>query len=54
MRAKLRFPAADIYDIYYGEKRRLNRNLMGGIATRQYIEKSTSLIFQGFSGTKKR
>jgi len=31
--AKLRFPAADIHDIYYGEKRRLNRNLMGEIAT---------------------
>ena len=38
--AKLRFPAADIHDIYYGEKRRLNRNLMGEIATCQYIEKS--------------
>ena len=37
--AKLRFPAADIHDIYYGEKRRLNRNLMGEIATCQYIEK---------------
>lgn len=36
--AKLRFPAADIHDIYYGEKRRLNRNLMGEIATCQYIE----------------
>ena len=51
--AKLRFPAADIHDIYYGEKRRLNRNLMGEIATCQYIEKSTSLIFQGFSSTGK-
>ena len=48
-----RFPAADIHDIYYGEKRRLNRNLMGEIATCQYIEKSTSLIFQGFSSTGK-
>lgn len=51
--AKLRFPAADIHDIYCGEKRRLNRNLMGGIATCQYIEKSTSLIFQGFRSTGK-
>lgn len=51
--AKLRFPTADVHDIYYGEKRRLNRNLMSEIATCQYIEKNTSLIFQGFSSTGK-
>lgn len=50
--AKFRFPQADVDDIYYTD-RHLNRDKILGIATCQFINSSTNIIINGFTGSGK-
>ena len=50
--AKLRFPQADIHNIYY-DGRQLDRNLLSELFICQYIEHHQSIILQGPTGSGK-
>lgn len=52
-RAHLRLPKADIHDVFYHEKRSLNRGVIEGLATGKYIEESQSIVLQGYTSTGK-
>lgn len=51
--AGLRFPKADIHDIYYHEKRPLNRGIVNDLATCRYIEECRSIVLQGYTSSGK-
>lgn len=50
--AKFRYPQANVEDIYYTD-RQLNRDLILGIASCQFINTNTNLIIDGFTGSGK-
>ena len=52
-RAHLRLPKADIHDVFYHEKRSLNRGVIEGLATGKYIEECQSIVLQGYTSTGK-
>lgn len=52
-RARLRLPKADLHDIYYSDKRLLNRNLINELSTCRYIEDNRSIIIQGYTSSGK-
>jgi len=51
--AHLRFPKADIHDIYYSPKRRINRDVMNELATCNYISANKNVILQGYTSSGK-
>ncbi len=50
--AKLRFPQADIHNLYY-DGRQLDRNLLTELFTCQYVDYHQSIILQGPTGSGK-
>jgi len=50
--SKFRLPKADINDIYYIE-RGIDRQIIQELSTCQFIETSSNIIFQGFTGSGK-
>lgn len=52
-RAHLRLPKADIHDVFYHEKRSLNRGVIEGLATGKYIDECQSIVLQGYTSTGK-
>ncbi len=50
--AKLRLPKAEVNDIHYTQ-RGLDRPLIHELATCQFVDNSTDIIFQGFTGSGK-
>lgn len=52
-RAHLRLPKADIHDVFYHEKRSLNRGVIDGLATGKYIDDCQSIVLQGYTSTGK-
>ena len=52
-RAHLRLPKADIHNIYYHEKRSLNRGIIDELATGRYIDTCQSIILQGYTSSGK-
>jgi len=51
--AKLRFPKADIHDIYYHEKRPINRNTVNELGTCRFVEDNQSVVLQGYTSSGK-
>lgn len=51
--AKLRFPKADIHDIYYHEKRPVNRNTINELGTCRFVEDNRSVVLQGYTSSGK-
>ena len=51
--AHLRFPKADIHDIYYSPKRRINRDVMNELATCRYIAENRNIVLQGYTSSGK-
>ena len=51
--AKLRFPKADVHDIFYAEERGLERTTMNELATCSFVEENRSVIFQGYTSSGK-
>ena len=51
--AKLRFPKADVHDIFYAEDRGLNRTTINELATCSFVEENRSVIFQGYTSSGK-
>lgn len=52
-RAHLRLPKADIHNVFYHEKRSLNRGVIDELATGKYIDENQSIILQGYTSTGK-
>ncbi len=50
--SKLRLPKAEVNDIYYGQ-RGLDRSIISELATCQFVDNHTNIIFQGFTGSGK-
>lgn len=51
--AKLRFPRADVHDIYYDPSRKLKRATMAEFSTCEYIAESRSVVLQGYASSGK-
>ena len=51
--AKLRFPRADIHDIYYDNGRNIKKSTLDEFATCEYIEENRSIVLQGYTSTGK-
>ena len=51
--AHLRFANADMHDIYYSPKRRINRDVMNELATCMYIRENKNIILQGYTSSGK-
>ncbi len=51
--AKLRFPRADIHDIYYDNGRNIKKSTLEEFATCEYIEENRSIVLQGYTSTGK-
>ena len=51
--AHLRFPRADIHDIYYPADRNLDRNLITELATCRFVENNDNIILQGYTSSGK-
>jgi len=51
--AHLRFPKADIHDIYYCPERKINRDVMNELATCGYIAENKNIILQGYTSSGK-
>ena len=51
--AHLRFPKADVHDIYYSPKRKINRDVMNELATCRYIAENRNVILQGYTSSGK-
>ena len=51
--AKLRFPRADIHDIYYDNGRNIKKSVLDEFATCEYIEENRSIVLQGYTSTGK-
>jgi len=51
--AHLRFANADMHDIYYSSKRRINRDVMNELATCMYIRENKNIILQGYTSSGK-
>lgn len=51
--SNLRFPKADIHDIYYHEKRQLNRNTVNELGSCRFVEENQSVILQGYTSSGK-
>ena len=51
--AKLRFPQADIHDLFYDKGRPVKRELIEGLASGRYLEDNKSIIIHGFAGSGK-
>jgi len=51
--AKLRFPRADVHDIYYDSGRNIKKSSMLEYATCEYIEENRSIVLQGYTSTGK-
>ena len=51
--AKLRFPKADVHDIYYDPKRPVKRELIQELSTCRYVEENQSVILQGYTSSGK-
>lgn len=49
----LRLPKADIHDIFYHEKRSLNRGVIDDLATCRFVDECQSVILQGYTSTGK-
>ena len=51
--AHLRFPKADVHDIYYSPKRKINRDVMNELSTCRYIAENRNVILQGYTSSGK-
>lgn len=51
--ARLRFPKADIHDIYYSSTRRINRDVINELATCKFITDNRNIILQGYTSSGK-
>ena len=51
--AKLRFPRADVHDIYYDPSRKLKRVTMAEFSTCEYISENRSVVLQGYASSGK-
>lgn len=51
--ARLRFPKADVHDIFYHQDRPINRNLVNELATCEYVKDNKSVILQGYTSSGK-
>ena len=51
--AHLRFPKANVHDIYYSPKRRINRDVMNELATCRYIAENRNIVLQGYTSSGK-
>lgn len=52
-RAHLRLKKADIHDVFYHEKRPINRGVIDEMASGKYIEDCRSIILQGYTSSGK-
>ena len=51
--AKLRFPKADIHDVFYHDKRPISRNLISDLGTCRFVDENKSVILQGYTSSGK-
>ena len=51
--ARLRFPKADVHDIYYSPNRKINRDIMNELATCRYISENKNVVLQGYTSSGK-
>lgn len=51
--AKLRFPNADVHDIYYDGKRPVTRDIVNEIATCDYVDQHTCIALMGYASSGK-
>lgn len=51
--ARLRFPKADVHDIFYHPDRLINRNLINELSTCRYVDNNQSVILQGYTSSGK-
>lgn len=51
--AKLRLPQADIHDVYYHEKRAVDRRVVNELATCRFVDTHRSVILQGYPSSGK-
>lgn len=51
--AKLRFPRADVHDIYYDNGRNIKKTTMHELTTCEYIDENRSIVLQGYTSTGK-
>ena len=52
-RAKLRLPKADVHDVFYHEKRPIQRGVIDEVASGKYIDNCESVILQGYTSSGK-
>ena len=50
--ARFRIPSADLHDVYYVD-RHLDREMILGLSSCQFISNSENVVFQGFTGSGK-